>query len=82
MKPQKKPDQKRGAKMKSVEETIKELPPELQREVLEFAEFLKQRRSKRKQTRLRLSWAGALSEYGDRYTSLNLQKNALEWWGD
>jgi hypothetical protein len=29
-----------------------------------------------------MDWAGALSEYRDRFTSLELQKEALEWWGD
>ena len=29
-----------------------------------------------------MSWAGALKEYKEKYTSLELQKKALEWWGD
>lgn len=37
--------------MKTIEDVIKELPPDLQRQVIDFAEFLKQRRAKRKQTR-------------------------------
>jgi Protein of unknown function (DUF2281) len=68
--------------MKSLEETIKELPPDLQREVHDFARFLLESRGRPKQKKLRLTWAGALSEYRDRYTSLELQKKALEWWGD
>jgi hypothetical protein len=68
--------------MKSVEEIMKQLPPDMQQEVLDFAEFLSQRRTKRKQQRLRMSWAGALKEYRDRFTSLDLQKRALEWWSE
>ena len=32
--------------------------------------------------RLRLDWAGALSEFREQFTSLDLQKKALEAWGD
>ena len=68
--------------MKSIEELIKELPPDLHQEVRDFMEFLMQKRGSRKQKKLRMSWAGALKEYRDRFTSLDLQKKALEWWGD
>ncbi len=68
--------------MKSVEEIIRKLPPDMQKEVLDFAEFLSQRRSKRKQQKLRMSWAGALKEYRDEFTSLDLQKKSLEWWSE
>jgi len=68
--------------MSTLEEVIKNLPPELQQEVQDFAQFLLQTRVQRKQRKLRLSWAGALREYRDRFTSLELQRKALEWWGD
>jgi hypothetical protein len=68
--------------MRRLEEVIGELPPDLQQEVLDFAEFLSQRRSPRKQKYLRMSWAGALKEFRQQYTSLDLQRKALEWWGD
>jgi len=68
--------------MKSVDEVIRDLPPDLQRQVLEFAEFLKRKRASGEQMKLRLSWAGALSEYREQYTSLSLQKKAQEWWCD
>jgi hypothetical protein len=29
-----------------------------------------------------MDWAGGLREYRDQFTSLQLQKKALEWWGD
>jgi hypothetical protein len=68
--------------MKRLEETMKELPPELQREVEDFANFLLESRAKRKTGKLRLGWAGALVEFRDQFTALELQKKALEWWGD
>jgi hypothetical protein len=68
--------------MKRLDEILKELPPDLQQEVLDFAEFLNQKRTRKRQKRLRLSWAGALKEFREQYTSLDLQRKALEWWGD
>ncbi|RKY70343.1 MAG: hypothetical protein DRQ14_09120 [Candidatus Latescibacterota bacterium] len=68
--------------MQTLEELIDQLPPELQREVRDFAEFLLEKHRRRPRRRLRLDWAGGLKEYRDQYTSLELQKKALEWWGD
>jgi hypothetical protein len=65
-----------------LEELIRELPPELLQEVYDFARFLLDTKVRRKQNKLRLSWAGALREFRDQFTSLGLQKKALEWWGD
>ncbi len=71
-----------GEAMGTIEQMIKELPAELQREVLDFVEFLTEKRARKKGRRLRQDWAGALREYRDQYTSLELQKKALEWRGD
>jgi len=68
--------------MKRLEEMISKLPPELHQEVLDFVEFLQEKRMRRKQQKLRMTWAGALREFRDQFTSLELQKKALEWWGD
>jgi Protein of unknown function (DUF2281) len=68
--------------MKTFEELMQELPPELRREVHDFARFLFETRTRPKHKRLGLSWAGGLEEFRDKYTSLELQKKALEWWGD
>ena len=72
--------------MSPIEKLIEELPPELRQEVEDFARFLLTTRVKpqeafRPQKRLRMNWAGALSEYRDRLTSIELQKKSLEWWG-
>jgi hypothetical protein len=67
---------------KSLEELVKELSPESRQEVRDFAEFLLQKQRRVPGRKLRQDWAGALKDYRDRYTSLELQKKALEWRGD
>ncbi len=68
--------------MQTIEELLEKLPPDLQKEVKDFAEFLVDTRVRRKQKKLNMQWAGALREYRDQFTSLELQKKALQWWGD
>lgn len=70
--------------MKMLEEIYKKLPPELQREVEEFALFLLEKKAKgRKEERfLKQDWAGGLKRYRKTYTSLDLERKALEWRGD
>jgi len=65
----------------SLDELVSDLPPELQDEVREFIRRLLDREVRPKANRLLMSWAGGLREYRDQYTSLELQKKALEWWG-
>lgn len=67
---------------KPLDELIKELPPELRQEVYDFAKFLLDTKVKRKQNRLRADWAGGLKDLRDQFTSLELQKKALEWRDD
>ncbi|MGO9313246.1 MAG: DUF2281 domain-containing protein [Syntrophobacteraceae bacterium] len=67
---------------KTLKELIKELPPDLHGEVRDFVEFLLERRGRKNGRMLRQDWAGALRDYRDQYTSLELQKKALEWRGD
>lgn len=68
--------------MKSLEELIKELPPQLQNELREYAQYLIDTKVKPKRKYLRMDWAGCLKEFRGQYTSLELQKKALEWRGD
>jgi hypothetical protein len=56
-----------------------ELPPELQAEVNEFAKFRLEKKLPQEGRPLSQDWAGALWGYRGRYTSLDLQKQALEW---
>ena len=65
--------------MGKIEEMVRDLPPDLRQEVEDFIEFLLEKRSRKPATKLRQDWAGALREYRDKYTSLELQKKALEW---
>ena len=62
-----------------VEEKIKKLPPELHKEVEDYVDFLLQKTEKKPGKKLGLEWLGGLKEYRDKYTSLELQKKALEW---
>jgi Uncharacterized conserved small protein len=62
-----------------VEEKIKKLPPELHKEVEDYVDFLLQKTEKKTGKKLGLEWIGGLKEYRDKYTSLELQKKALEW---
>jgi hypothetical protein len=64
---------------KSLETIVKELPPELREEVKDFAEFLIEKRRRKGIRPLRQDWVGALADYRDQYTSLSLQRKALEW---
>lgn len=62
-------------------EMIQELPPELQEEVKDFVAFLLERRvQKSKRSHLRQDWAGGLKAFRDQYTSLELQRKAVEEW--
>ncbi len=68
--------------MERLENLIKELPPDLQQEVVDFVQFLLAKRGKQPGRKLRQDWGGALQEYRGQYTALELQKLALEWRGD
>lgn len=68
--------------MKSIEEKIRELPSELQREVEDFVDFLIERRVGKPKGHLKLDWRGALRDLRDQYTSVELQHESLKWWGD
>jgi hypothetical protein len=58
--------------------TIVNLPSELRDGEVEII-VLPVERNKKKKTKLSQNWAGALSDYRNQYTSLELQKKALEW---
>jgi hypothetical protein len=67
---------------KKFEDIIKELPEDLRKELEDFAQFLWEKKFKQgfKRKKLSLTWVGGLKEYRDKFTSLDLQKKALEWW--
>lgn len=72
-------DNSEAEKMKSVEERIKELPPELRQRVEEFVTSLVKMRTGRSQRKPSLSWRGALKNLRNRYTSVDLQHKILQW---
>jgi hypothetical protein len=67
---------------KSLPELVQELPPDMRAEVRDFIEFLLAKRSRSEKRVLRQDWAGALRDYREQYTSLELQRQALAWRGD
>ena len=64
----------------SVEEKIRMLPPELQQEVIRYIDQLMERPKKETARKFGFAWAGSLSHLKDRYTSVQLQHKAPEWW--
>jgi len=58
---------------------IDKLPPELQNEVKDFVEFLLEKKVRKDKygKKLRQDWAGALRDYREQYTALELQKKGI-----
>ena len=71
-----------ATEIRSLEQLLKELPPESQAEVTDFVESLIERRKRQSTVHLRQTWAGALGDYREQFTSLELQKKSLDWRGD
>lgn len=71
-----------GTSIRSLDEIMKELSPDAQTQVKDFAEFLLKKKRRETQRTLRQDWAGALRDFRERYTSVELQKKSLEWRGD
>jgi phage tail tape-measure protein len=65
--------------MAGIEELMKELSPEHQREALNFVTYLLQKQKRNQAKPLRQTWAGALRRYRDTYTALELQNKSLSW---
>jgi hypothetical protein len=68
--------------IRPLQEIVEELPPDMQAEVRDFAEFLLAKQRRRASKTLRQDWAGTLREHRQEYTSLELQRQALSWRGD
>jgi hypothetical protein len=67
---------------RSLEDIVRELPPDSQAKVRQFVKLLQETTNGKINKRLEQNWAGALSDYREKYTSLDLQKMSLEWRGD
>lgn len=66
--------------MKSLDDRIRVLPPELQQEVERFIQSLAAGMKSEGITPPRLDWRGALQELSTEYSSVDLQHKALDWW--
>lgn len=66
--------------MSAIAEKIQDMPADIQREVLDFAEFLMKRHSSGATSGIVLrSWVGTLREFKDKFSSIDLQRQASEW---
>jgi len=65
--------------MPTLEEKIKRLPPELQREVEAFVETLLQQDSEKGRQTPKFDWAGCLKDLRTDYTSVELQHAISRW---
>lgn len=62
-----------------IEQKLKQLPPNLYEEVIDFIDFLITKKVSKRKKKPKLDWIGGLKEYRNQYTSIELQKKALEW---
>ncbi len=65
--------------MRTYEELVEQLPPDVRQEVRDFIESLLEKRRKKLKGRPSFEWAGALRDLQDRYTSVQLQHQIAEW---
>lgn len=70
------------ATAKPLEDLVQELPKDMRDEVRDFIEFLLAKQSRHSGKPLLQNWAGALREHRQQYTSLELQRKAMDWRGD
>jgi hypothetical protein len=68
--------------MTNLEKLLAQLPPDLQKEVEDFAADLAKNNRKSRPGRLKLDWVGSLSDLGGKYSAAELQQTALREWGD
>ena len=71
-----------ATEIRSLDQLLKELPQESQAEVRDFVESLIEKRKRQSEGHLRQTWAGGLGDYREQFTSLDLQKESLDWRGD
>ena len=63
----------------NIVEKFDQLPPDLQEKVIKYIDSLLAQKELRRKKQLKLDWVGGLKEYRDKYTALELQKEALAW---
>lgn len=65
--------------MSTIEEMVEELPLDIQINVKVFVNSLLEKRREHPAQPLSQDWAGGFSEFKSQYSSMELQKKALEW---
>lgn len=70
-----------SSSMRSVEEKIRMLPPDLREEAIHYIDELVKRKKKPRKKKFRLNWAGGLSHIDKSVTSVELQHEASKWRG-
>ncbi len=65
--------------MQTFQEFVEQLPPDILREVRDFAEFLLEKRRPRPKGKPTFDWAEALQDLRHQYTSVQLQHQIAEW---
>jgi predicted nucleic acid-binding protein len=68
--------------MTTLAEFVGQLPPDIQREVKDFAEFLLKKRAERRYEVPAFDWEGDLKDNAERYTSVELQHHILRLRGE
>lgn len=63
--------------MKNIETKINQLTPDLINELENYLDYLINKRTTKKSSKLTQDWAGGLK--GENYNSIDLQKKALDW---
>ncbi len=65
--------------MRTLQDVVEQLPPDMQQEVRDFAEFLLEKQQQKARGKPSFEWAGALKDLRDQYTSVELQHQVTEW---
>jgi len=66
--------------LKTIEKKISQLPPNLVIKLDDYLDYLlSQTKIKKESLFLKQTWAYGLKEYSKKYSSIELQKLALEW---
>lgn len=63
-----------------IEHKFNTLPDDLKKEALDFIDFLiMKRRHKKSPAQFDFTWEGGLADFKDRYSSVELQHQSMEW---
>jgi hypothetical protein len=65
----------------AVEPVIRKMPPDLQRKALKYIELLAGQKKEVRSGSMKFAWAGCCADLKEKYTSVQLQKKILDWWG-